>query len=232
MIDERRLDQFGFHIQIKQFGLEFAQFIGSEHLFSPFPHICENAVEVVIKFWRVPADFFQRFVKGQALPCSGGEVDFLALIGNLGAFADFSCDMAEQILGKIHEIPEGGVRPVEFAHGEFRVVPDGNAFVAEIAVDFKNLLKAPHKQPLEIQLGRDAHVQLHVERVVVRDERAGRRSSRNGVQHGRFHFHKAALFQKPAEFADDLAAFAENFPDLRVHDKIKITLAIANFHIG
>ena len=109
---------------------------------------------------------------------------------------------------------------------------DGDAFIAEVAVQLEDLLKAAHEEALEVQFGRDAHVQFHVQRVVVGDERTRRRAARHGMKHGGFHFHKAALFKERAEGADDFAALAEDVADFRVGDEVHIPLAVADFDVG
>lgn len=69
------------------------------------------------------ADKFQRFVEGKTVPASGGQIYFLLLIGDHRAAADFQSNMGEELLREIHEISERGKSPVEFAHGEFRIMP-------------------------------------------------------------------------------------------------------------
>ena len=44
-----------------------------------------------------------------------------------------------------------------------------------------------HNEHLEVELGRDAHKQLHVQVVVMRDEGACSCAPRNHVHHGRLH---------------------------------------------
>ena len=44
--------------------------------------------------------------------------------------------------------------------------------VAEVAADLEDALEAADHQPLQVQLGRDAQVEVEVERVVVGDERS------------------------------------------------------------
>ena len=81
---------------------------------------------------------------------------------------------------------------IELEHGELGIVLRRDAFVAEIAIDLVDALQAAHHQALQIQLRRDAQIQIDIERVVVRDERPRRRAAVEGLQHGRFHFQKAA----------------------------------------
>ena len=77
-------------------------------------------------------------------------------------------------LGDLHHLAVVGERLVQLHHRELGVVAGGDALVAEDAADLEHPLHAADDQPLQVQLERDAQVQLHVERVVVGDERAGR----------------------------------------------------------
>ena len=103
-----------------------------------------------------------------------------------------------------------------------------DAFVAEIAIDFVNALEAANHEPLEKQLGRNAQVELHVERVVVRHERPGNRSSRHGLHHRGFHFEVILRIQERANVGHYLRANAKNPATVLVHDQVGVTLAIAN----
>jgi hypothetical protein len=72
---------------------------------------------------------------------------------------------------------EIGPGPVGLEHGELGVVAPRDAFVAEVAVQFEHLRVAADQQTLEVQFRCDAQVELHVERVVVRGKRPGRRTA-------------------------------------------------------
>ena len=74
-----------------------------------------------------------------------------------------------------------GVGLVELEHGELGIVPGGQALVAEVAVDLEHPLEAAHHQALQVQLRRDAQVQVHVERIVVGLERTRRRAAGDGA---------------------------------------------------
>ena len=89
------------------------------------------------------------------------------------------------------------------------------------------LLDAAHDEPLQIELGRDAHVERHVERVVMRDERARQRAARHRLHHRRLDLEEAARDQKLANRRDDTAAHLEHAPRVRVDDQIEIALPVA-----
>ena len=100
--------------------------------------------------------------------------------------------MTEQLFRQIHQRLVGGVGLVGLEHGEFGVVTRAQALVAITAPDLVDALEAAHQEPLEVELGRDAHEKLHVERVVVGLERPRRRASYQSVKGGRLHLEVAA----------------------------------------
>jgi hypothetical protein len=75
----------------------------------------------------------------------------------------------------------------------------GDALVPEHPPDLEHLLEAPDHQPLEIQLGGHPQIEVHLECVVVGDERPGQRPARYGMEDGRLHLHEPALFQPAAQ---------------------------------
>ena len=113
--------------------------------------------------------------------------------------------LLQQFRGEIHQAVVIRVGLVELQHGELGIVVRGNAFVAEVAIDFVDALQPAHDQPLQIQLRRDAQVQIDIERVVMRDERPRRRAAIERLHHGRFHFDEAARFELAAQRRDDAA---------------------------
>src|SRR5437868_2138575 len=59
-------------------------------------------------------------------------------------------------------------------------------------------IEAAHDEALEIQLVRDAEIERHVERIVVRGEGSRRRTAIERLQHRCLDFEKAATVEKPA----------------------------------
>ena len=140
--------------------------------------------------------------------------------------------VAQQAFGEIHQALVVRVGLVEFHHREFRVVARREAFVAEIAVDLEDLLEPADNQAFQIQLGGDAQELLHVERIVVRDERLGRSAAGDRVHHRRFDFEEAVPVHVIADRGDDAAAGEEGEAGFLVHDQVDVTLAILHFLIG
>ena len=71
MVDERGGDELGLDVEVKELGLQLAELVRLEDLFPAFADVGEYLVEVVVEFGGVPADLFQRFVEGEALPLAG-----------------------------------------------------------------------------------------------------------------------------------------------------------------
>ena len=115
---------------------------------------------------------------------------------------------------------------IELHHREFGVVPYGDAFVAEAAIDLEHPLEAAHHQPLQVQLGRDAQEHLLVERVVVGDEGLGIGAAGDRVQHRRFHLQEAVLDHVVADRADGLASGHEAGARGLVGDQVHVALAV------
>ena len=80
-------------------------------------------------------------------------------------------------LGEVHHVAVVAERLVRLEHRELGVVRGVDALVAEHATDLEHAVEAADDQALQLQLQRDAQVQVDVERVVVRDERPRRRAA-------------------------------------------------------
>ena len=117
-----------------------------------------------------------------------------------------------QLLEEHHGVGVVGVGLVELEHGELGIVAGRDALVAEDAADLEHLLEAADHQPLQVELGGDAQVEVGVEGVVVRHERAGRGPAGDRVQHRRLHLHETLGPQSLAHAADHVAAQAQQLP--------------------
>ena len=115
-----------------------------------------------------------------------GQVHRLAGIGAVQGAHGLHGRIADELLGKVHQIAVIPPRRVELHHRELGVVAHADAFVAEVAVDLEYPLKTAHHQALQVQLRGNAQIHLLVQRIVVRDKRLGIGPTGDGVQHGRF----------------------------------------------
>ena len=68
----------------------------------------------------------------------------------------------DQLTGQIEHHVVVGEGLIGLQHRELGVVLVGDALVAEGAAHLEDLLHAAHAQPLEIQLGRDAQIEIEV----------------------------------------------------------------------
>jgi hypothetical protein len=70
---------------------------------------------------------------------------------------------------------------------------------AEVAIDLVHALETADDKALQVQLGRDAQKELHIERVVMGEERPRQRTARDRLHHRRLDFEVTAAVQKAAD---------------------------------
>ena len=78
----------------------------------------------------------------------------------------------------------------------------------------------------------NAQKQLHVERVVVRDEWASMGATHFHVQHRRFHFNEFLIVQSFPEAGDSRVTNLECAARFFVDDEVGVALAVAGVYIG
>ena len=130
-----------------------------------------------------------RLDHGQALPVA--HVDLLTLIGDDHAAADLLSQTLVQLFHQIHHAVEIGKGLIQLDAGELGVVLGVHALVAEDAADLIHAVHAADDQALQRKLGRDTHIHIDIERIVVRDKGSCRRAARVCNEHGGFNLHKA-----------------------------------------
>ena len=138
----------------------------------------------------------------------------------------------EHLLGQRHQLLILAVGLIELEHRELGVVLRRDAFVPEVAVDFVDALQAADRQPLQIQLGRDAQEQLHVERVVMRYERARQRPAGDRLHHRRLDLEVAPAVQERADRGKHTTSDGEDLARVWIDDQIEIALAIPGLDVG
>ena len=87
--------------------------------------------------------------------------------------------------------------------------------VAVDPADLEDPLHAADQEPLQVQLGGDPQEQVDVERVVMSDERPGRRAAGDGLHRGRLDLDEPFLGHGLAERGDDLRPAQEGRPATR-----------------
>ncbi len=124
------------------------------------------------------------------------------------------------------------VRLVELEHRELGIVLRRDPLVPEVTVDLVHPFEAADGQALEIQLRRDPQIQVEVERVVMRHERARQRASRDRLHHRRLDFEEPAVVQELPNRRHDARARLEHLPGLGIDDQVEVPLPVAHFDVG
>ena len=140
--------------------------------------------------------------------------------------------LGHELLGEAHHVVIVGKRLVQLQHCEFGVVSRRQPLVPEHASELEHLVVAADDQALQVQLGRDPQVQLGVERVVVRDERARGRASRNWMEHRRLDLVETPSPKGRSDRGNGLETNVEHPTRVVVGDEIHVPLPIARVGVG
>src|SRR5699024_7546776 len=97
------------------------------------------------------------------------QIDLFAAIDNIAGAQKLPGDVAQQLLGQVHDVLVVCISLVEFEHGELWVVFGVHTLVAENTTDLIYLVKAADDQTFQMQLQRDAQVHVDVQGVVMGD---------------------------------------------------------------
>src|SRR3569832_328603 len=161
-----------------------------------------------------------------------GWLELGAIPRDLRPTVDLAREPRDHLLGEVHEIDVRRVRLVELEHRELGGVLARQPRGAEVAVDLVDPVEAADDEALQVQLRRDPHEQLHVERVVVRDERARRGTADDRVHHRRLDLEETTRVEERPDAAHDLRALAEHRADLGSDREIDVALAVARLDIA
>ena len=162
----------------------------------------------------------------------GGKIDLATVVFDGRGAQDLLGDTGDEVLGEFHHVGVVGVGPVELQHRELGIVPSRHALVAEHAADLEHLLHTADDQPLQVELGRDAQVEVLPECVVVGDERTGERSAGDRVQHRCLDLDEALTAQDRSHRRDDLTALRKRIARLVGDPHVDIALPIARVGVG
>src|SRR5262245_41388201 len=160
------------------------------------------------------------------------EVDLVAAEPNHGGPERFERHALEERFDPFHRVREVGVRLVPLEHRELGLVLVRHALVAEVLTDLVDALEPADDETLEVELRRDAQVEVRLEL-----GRVGREGMREcapvaRLQHGRLHLDEALLVQEPPNRADHTRPQHEEVPRVLVHEQVEIALAIAGLLVG
>src|SRR5262249_19126690 len=95
------------------------------------------------------------------------------------------------------------------------------------ARDLEHAVEPADDEALQVELRRDAEVERHVERIVMRDERPRRRAARDRLHDRRLDLEVIALGEEATDRGDRPAPDREDAPPLRVDDQAAVPLPIA-----
>mmetsp|Transcript_13827 Transcript_13827/g.40889 ORF Transcript_13827/g.40889 Transcript_13827/m.40889 type:complete len:270 (+) Transcript_13827:858-1667(+) len=142
--------------------------------------------------------------------------------------ADVEHHLREELFRELDQVLVIRVGPVELARRELGVVREVHPLVAEEAADLVHPVQPSDDQHLEVELGRDPHVHVEVEVVVLGDEGARRRAARDRIHHRRLDLEEAVHVEEAAEEVDGARAGDERAARRRVHDQVEVALAVAS----
>ena len=95
----------------------------------------------------------------------------MPLPGNLERAKHLLGRIGHHVFGPPHHILVVGISLIKLQLCELGVVLETNPFVAKVAPDFVDTVKAAHNEPLQVELKTDTQVEILVQLVVVGDER-------------------------------------------------------------
>ena len=137
----------------------------------------------------------------------------------------------QQLLGERHQPLVVHVRPVELEHRELGIVLRRDALITEVTIDLEDPFDAADGEPLQVELRRDAQVELHVERVVMRHERPRQRAAGDLLHHRRLDFEEAVRLQELPDRRHRGRANLEHPAHVGIDDQIEIALAVADLDV-
>lgn len=105
------------------------------------------------------------------------------MVGDLVAAGDVLDKPRNHRLSDIHDVFHVGIGNVKLASGKLGVVGQVNALVTELPSNFVDTVHAADDEHLKVKFRSDSHEQIHLELVVVGNERLGRGTSSNHVHH-------------------------------------------------
>ncbi len=160
------------------------------------------------------------------------EVQRASLVDDGGRAEHVEREARDELLDERHDVAVVGVGLVELERGELGIVARRQALVAEQPADLEHLLEAADHEPLQVELGGDAQVHVHVEGAEVGDEGSRVRTAWDGVEDRRLDLDEPEVPQPFTHAADEPAAKQERVPALRVRPQVDLALAETGLHVG
>src|SRR6266702_1088272 len=97
-----------------------------------------------------------------------------------------------------------------------------HSFIAKTSSDFKNFFISTHQQSFECQLQGNTHIEILIERIMMRDERLSISSSWDALKNRILHLQKSITSQEGPHCLPKNIFLAEKFSRLRIRHQIQI----------
>ena len=138
----------------------------------------------------------------------------------------------DERLGTFHRVGVIGVRLVPLQLCELRRVLVRHALVAEVLRDLVHLLQSAHDQALEVELVRDAQIDVSVEVVRVGDERLRKRAAVLRLKDGRLDLDEPFPVEVGPDLGDHPRPHQRIGARALVHQQVEIPLPVALLRVG
>jgi hypothetical protein len=161
-----------------------------------------------------------------------GEVELPPAVGKDRGAEEVPRRTGHQLFEDDHGVGVVGIGLIELERRELGVVPGRDSLVAKTAADLEHLVEAADDQSLQVELGGDPQIEIGVEGVVMRDERARRGTAGDRMEDRRLHLDKALRPQSLPHALDHIAAQHEQLATAIVGPQVDLALAVAGLHIG
>lgn len=106
-----------------------------------------------------------------------------------------------------------------------------NAFVSELPTNLVDSVKTADSKHLEIQLWRDTEEHVHIQVIVVCDERLGSRTTSNGVEHGCLNCDEVPVIKPSSNVGVNLCTSDEDLSSLVIDHEVEVALSEALFRV-
>mmetsp|Transcript_39818 Transcript_39818/g.93317 ORF Transcript_39818/g.93317 Transcript_39818/m.93317 type:complete len:211 (-) Transcript_39818:590-1222(-) len=145
--------------------------------------------------------------------------------------SDLLHHIRKHFLGHIHEVVVVGIGLVELTSSELGVVREIDALVTELTSDFIHPIQSTHHKLFKVELGSNAHVEVHAQIVVIGHKGTCHGTSRNHVHHWCLNLHKVSFVEVLSNVVDNLRTNHEGITHIRIHDKVKVPLSVSRLLI-
>ena len=126
----------------------------------------------------------------------------------------------KQVLRNLHDVVHIRVCHIEFTECELGIVGKIDTFVSEHTTNLVHAIKPADGKLLEVQLRRNAEVQVEVKIVVMRDKGLRGRTTSKHTRDGCLNFEETEVVEVPPNVIDNLGASDENTTGIVREDEV------------